>query len=147
MAIKAAPIVTEPVKLLDIDPDGESWVYIKPRALLMDRMRGRLLNQQEFSADGRYIKVDVNPVELSLWEIWIAAGNEGGDIGQIVVEREVVDEEGNSSTKREVYFADLKKAEITYSQFVEELAKCPPSVRGSWTNQLHEKIPEWIFPF
>lgn len=147
MAIKAAPTTSKKVELIDVDPDGETWVYINPRTLRMDRMRGRILNQQEFSADGRYMKVDVNPVELSLWELWITCGNENGDIGQVVVEREIQMDDGEMTTKREVYLSSLKKDDITYSQFVEELDKCPPVVRTAWMNALHEEIPEWIFPF
>jgi hypothetical protein len=142
MPIKAAAVVPQQKKLMDLDPTGESWVWVKPTTARMDYLRANLLQTQEWTSDGRFIRVVVNPVELQHYQIWLSSGGPDGSIGSLILAD--VDEEGK---ERLTTLFPKKRDDYTLGDFMDELYKCPPQLISHWTAAIYEVNRSWMYPF
>lgn len=142
MAIKAASVEPQMVKLEDLDPSGETWVWVKPRTARMDLQRAQLLKTQEWTPDGQFIRVVVNPIELQHWQIWLSCGGPNGEIGNIVVESGEGDE---LVTTR--LFAKKRDEYSGFGEFQRELFEAPVQLVSYWTGAIYGVNGSWVFPF
>ena len=143
MPITATPVTPQVKKLTDLDPSGDTWVWVKPNTARMDLLRAQLLQTQEWTSDGRFIRVVVNPVELQHWQIWLAAGGPNGDIGHIILEEK--DEKG---VVTETQLMPKKKDDYSgFTEFQQDLFKCPPALISHWTAAIYDVNRSWLYPF
>jgi len=144
MAITAAPVVPQMQKLTKLDPTNETWVWVKPTTARMDLMRAQLLQTQEWTSDGRFIRVVVNPVELQHWQIYLSAGGEDGGIGCLILEEPA--EEGKKP-ERTTLMPKKRDKYANFNEFQEDLLKCPPELITHWSNAIYEVNRSWLYPF
>ena len=144
MAITAVPVVPQKQILTDLDETGETWVWVKPTTSRMDLLRAQLLQTQEWTSDGRFIRVVVNPVELQHWQIYLSSGGENGGIGSLILEDPAKEGEKPLRTtlmpKKRTDYANFK-------EFQDDLLKCPPALISHWTSAIYEVNRSWLYPF
>jgi hypothetical protein len=134
MPIQAASLLAQKRVLTDVDPSGETWVYVRPATGREHLRRGDLL-RTSYSAAG--VVSDTNPVLLAQMEIYLTCGGEDGTIGSIVV---------IYGEKDQREFFSKKKDEYTQRQFFAELSDLPISVFRDWHRQVITVNEEWTFP-
>lgn len=144
MAITAAPVVPQMQKLLDLDPTGETWIWVKPTTARMDLLRAQLLQTQEWTSDGRFIRVVVNPVELQHWQIYLSAGGEKGEIGCLILEEPA--KEGEKPVRTNL-MAKKRDKYANFKEFQDDLMKCPAALVAHWTAAIYEVNRSWLYPF
>jgi len=132
MAIKASPVTPTRYKL-ECDPDGESWIDIKPVTGRMEEIRANLLTTQEIRFDDQGYpvrRVVVNPIQLALEEMRLTLGG-----ANIVIENEDGEEERlfSEGVSREQFYADIDKL--------------PIAARQEWTAAVRRLNPVWLYPF
>jgi len=133
MAIKASP-VTPQRYTFECDPDGQSWVDIKPVTGRMEEIRANLLTTQEIRFDDQGYpvrRVVVNPIQLSLEEMRLTLAG-----AHIVVENEQGEEES--------LFADES---VTREQFYNDIDKLPIAARREWVAAVRRFNTVWMYPF
>jgi hypothetical protein len=144
MAITAASVVPQMQKLTDLDDTGETWVWVKPTTARMDLLRANLLQSQEWTPDGRFIRVVVNPVELKHWQIYLSSGGEDGGIGNLILEEPA--KEGEKPVRTKLMNKKRDKY-ANFREFQDDLLKCPPELITHWTSAIYEVNGSWIYPF
>jgi len=137
MPIKAVSLVAQRRELLDVDPSGDTWVYVRPVTGKEHLRRGELIRTRYFDAG---LATDTNPVLLNQMEIYLSSGDEDGTIGNIVV---IYGEDDDA--KKRVFF-EKKKTDYTQRTFLEELADLPITVFRSWHRQVIDVNQEWFYP-
>lgn len=135
--IKAGAIVAQKMEMSNLDPSGDTWVWVRPATGRDCLQRGQLLRNVSVDASG-LLHNTVNPILLQNKEIWLTAGNEDGEIGRIVVERP----DGSTHT-----FFKKKKSEYTEQEFVSELMELPPVVARTWNTLVRQVNEDWFYPF
>lgn len=136
MPVKAGALVAQKMELKNLDPSGDTWVWVRPATGRACLQRGELLTNKIVTPDG--LQPQCNPVMLQNEEIWLTAGNEDGEIGHIVVEYEGEDEPR--------IFFQKKKDDYTKSEFLKELMELPPIVAATWVSLVRQANQAWIFP-
>lgn len=122
------------------DPDGNSWVEMKPVTERMEQQRAQLLSTQEMGFDeAGYMtrRVIANSRDVENEELWLSF--QAGHIELVVTE----DEEETSLVL-------FDKPGITRTQFMEDLARLgelAPRVRNSWIGVVRSQHPGWYYPF
>jgi hypothetical protein len=124
------------MELSDLDESGDTFVWVRPATGREKLQRGELLKDRTLTDRG--LHSSVNPVALQNLEIWLTAGNEDGDIGNIVVEYD------GGDTRR---FFPQKKDEYTRVTFFKELNELPDIVIAAWHAQVIKVNPGWFYPF
>lgn len=136
MPIKCAPLVPQRMELTNLDESGDTFVWVRPATGRDKLARGELLKDRVYSQNG--LHSSVNPVALQNLEIWLTAGNDDGEVGNIVVEYS----DGSSRT-----FFSKKKGDYTRATFINELNELPDKVIAAWHAKVVEVNPGWFYPF
>jgi hypothetical protein len=144
MAIEAAPIVPQK-QLLDIDPDGESWVLVVPATPVMNLQRGELLKMQEFDSSGYFTRVIVNPVLLQNKEVWLSFPGRDPKFVDEPAHIVIVDETAKDGKR--VLFSKPPKDGWSESAFYEILEDLDPAIIASWVAAVRRVNRGWVFPF
>lgn len=124
------------MELSDLDPSGDTWVWVRPASGREKLQRGELLKDRTLTERG--LHSSVNPVALQNLEIYLVSGNEDGEIGHIVVEYD----DGETRT----YFAK-KRSDYTRAEFIKELNELPDIVIAAWHAQVIRVNAAWFYPF
>jgi len=144
MPITAASVIPQKQILKDLDETGETWVWVKPTTARMDLMRAQLLQTQEWTADGRFIRVVVNPVELQHWQIYLSSGGPNEGIGSLILEEPA---EGEEKPKRTNLMPKKRSDYANFKEFQDALLECPPALISHWTSAIYEVNRSWLYPF
>lgn len=134
MSIKVSSPTPVKKMLAQSDPDGDSWVMIRPITYRDDIMRGELLKQREILNDtmGRALTRNINMYRLRAEELWLTYDN-----ARIVL----VDDDGSETEPFK------PRDEMTKSEFLDILAGLPSAVVIDWYTRMLEVNPDWSLPF
>lgn len=136
------PIVVSPVvsyrHVFEQDPDGASWIEIKPITARMEQQRAQLLSTQELGFDeAGYM---TRRVIANAWDVENEELRLTFEAGHIELAVEGQDEP----------LVLFDKPNLTRAQFMEDmnkLAEMAPGVRNSWIGVVRGRRPGWYSPF
>lgn len=120
------------------DPDGASWVEIKPVTARMEQQRAQLLSTQELGFDeAGYM---TRRVIANAWDVENEELRLTFEAGHIELALE----------GKEEPLVLFDKPSLTRAQFLEDmgkLAELAPGVRNSWIGVVRSRHPGWYSPF
>jgi len=120
------------------DPDGTSFVVVKPVTARMLQQRAQLLSTQELGFDeAGYMtrRVIANAFDVENMELWLTF--ESGRI-ELAIEEE---------DKPLVLFDKPDISRTKFNEDMNKLAEMAPSVRNSWIGVVRSRYPGWYSPF
>jgi len=134
MSVKATGVSPVTIKLLDIDPSGETTVTIRPPDWKAENLRGAFLAKRTYGQDEfmrLVVSVDANLRELWETELWLTL-----EAVNIVVE--IGDDKIELVGSRD---------ELTFNEFKNKLDQMPPDVVYSWHDAVLVVVERWRNPF
>jgi len=119
-------------KFLPSDPDGGSWVMIKPTTYRDELVRGEVLKEREVSSNGMVSK-GINIYRLHAEELWLTYAD-----AHIVTS----EEDGEP-----VCVPFKPREEMERGDFMDVLTGLPSAIVLEWHRLMTEVNPDWAYPF
>lgn len=139
MAIKVSAMTPRTVYLTEIDPEGRTYVVIRPPTFKEHTEREEFLAANRritISPDGAQVISTTNVATLTALELWLTYDSTNLQV-------EFVDDDGN--VVKTISFPPKDK--IQREKFMALLMELPEWIIRAWHNAVVQVVPEWGIPF